>query len=159
MALIAFILVFVVLLFEFGDLAVPFSVLMVSVLSLIGVLSALWITGISFNISSFVGLIMIIGIVAENGIFVMHQVKSSISAGMDIDSALIAASRMRARPIIMTTLAAILALMPLALGLGTGAQMQQPLAIAVIGGFSVSSLLLFFALPVGYRLLKRESPS
>ncbi len=158
-ALIAFILVFVVLLFEFGDLAVPFSVLMVSVLPLIGVLSALWITGISFNISSFVGLIMIIGIVAENGIFVMHQVKSSISAGMDIDSALIAASRMRARPIIMTTLAAILALMPLALGLGTGAQMQQPLAIAVIGGFSVSSLLLFFALPVGYRLLKRESPS
>lgn len=151
----AFILVFIVLLFEFGEFAVPISVLMVSLLSLVGVVTALWLSGVTFNISSFVGLIMIIGIVAENGIFVMHQAKMLLHEGADLDTALIKAVQMRARPIIMTTLAAILALLPLALGLGTGAQMQQPLAIAVIGGFSVSSILLFFGLPVAYRLLKR----
>jgi CzcA family heavy metal efflux pump len=154
-AAMAFVLVFIVLLFEFGEFAVPIAVLMVSLLSLVGVVIALWLCGVTFNISSFVGLIMIIGIVAENGIFVMHQTKMLLRDGTDLDTALIQAVQMRARPIVMTTLAAILALLPLALGMGTGAQMQQPLAIAVIGGFSVSSGLLFFGLPVGYRLLKR----
>lgn len=153
-AIVAFVLVFMVLLFEFGDFAVPISVLVISILSLVGVVSALWITGTTFNISSFVGLIMIIGIVAENGIFVIHQVKLLRADGTDLDSAIVEASRMRVRPIMMTTLAAILALMPLALGMGAGAQMQKPLAIAVIGGFTISSLLLFFGLPLVYRLLK-----
>ena len=97
---------------------------------------------------------MIIGIVAENGIFVMHEVKQIQASGVHLDEALIQACQRRARPILMTTLAAILALLPLALGIGAGAQMQQPLAIAVIGGFSVSSLLLFFGLPLLYRILK-----
>ncbi len=156
-AVAAFLMVFMVLLFEFGEFSVPISVLSVSLLSLIGVVSALWITGITFNISSFVGLIMIIGIVAENGVFVMHETKRLRAAGVDFDTALVTACRRRARPIIMTTLAAVLALAPLALAIGTGAQMQQPLAIAVIGGFSVSSILLFFILPMLYRLLHRST--
>lgn len=118
--------------------------------------TVLWVTHITFNASSFVGLIMIIGIVAENGVFVMHEVKGARESGDDLDSALIHAGQRRARPIIMTTLAAILPLLPLALGLGTGAQMQQPLAIAVIGGFCVSSLLLFFVLPLVYRSMSRR---
>ncbi len=155
-ALAAVALVFVVLLFEFGEFAAPLSILTVSVLSLIGVVSALWFTGITFNISSFVGLIMIIGIVAENGVFVINEIKQLRATGVSLDAAIVQAGKRRARPIIMTTLAAILALLPLALGLGTGAQMQQPLAIAVIGGFCVSSLLLFFALPLVYRTLRRS---
>ena len=153
-ALAAATLVFVVLLFEFGEFAAPASVMLISLLSLLGVVSALWITRVTFNVSSFVGLIMIIGIVAENGIFVMHEVKQIQASGVHLDEALIQACQRRARPILMTTLAAILALLPLALGIGAGAQMQQPLAIAVIGGFSISGLLLFFGLPLLYRILK-----
>jgi CzcA family heavy metal efflux pump len=155
-AMAAVMLVFLVLLIEFGEFAVPFSIFIINLLSLIGVFGALWITGVSFNISSFVGIIMIIGIVAENAIFVMHRVHELRLQGLTLDDALVQAGQMRARPILMTTLAAVLALLPLSLGIGAGAQMQQPLAIAVIGGFSVSSFFLFFGLPVIYRLLARE---
>lgn len=154
-ALAAFMLVFVVLLFEFGEFAVPLSIFVINVLSLLGVFSALWLWGVTFNISSFVGVIMIIGIVAENAIFVMHSVKAFQKEGMTIDQAIVKAGQVRARPILMTTLAAVFALLPLALGIGTGAQMQQSLAVAVIGGFSISSLLLFFGLPMVYRLFHR----
>jgi cobalt-zinc-cadmium resistance protein CzcA len=134
----AIVLVFVVLLFEFGEFA------------------ALRLTGITFNISSFVGVIMIVGIVAENAVFVIHTIQLRRVQGDNLDTAIIRAGLVRTRPILMTMLAAVLALLPLALGVGSGAQMQQPLAIAVIGGFSLSSLLLFFALPMLYRLLKRR---
>jgi CzcA family heavy metal efflux pump len=148
-------LVFIVLLFEFGEFAVPFSILVINILSLLGVFGALWLTGVTFNISSFVGIILIIGIVAENAIFVMHHVKRLTGEGVSLDDALVRATRMRTRPIIMTALAAVFALLPLSLGIGAGAQMQQPLAIAVIGGFSLSSLLLFFCLPLVYSLFRR----
>jgi multidrug efflux pump subunit AcrB len=148
-------LVFIVLLFEFGEFAVPLSILVINVLSLLGVFGALWLTGVTFNISSFVGIILIIGIVAENAIFVMHQTKKLTTDGVPLEESLVRATRMRTRPIIMTALAAVFALLPLSLGIGAGAQMQQPLAIAVIGGFSLSSLLLFFCLPLVYRLFRR----
>jgi len=151
-AVVAFGLVFVVLLFEFGEFAVPFSILVITLLSLLGVFGALWLTGVTFNITSFVGTIMIIGIVAENAIFIVHEFKRLQREGIPLEEALIRAGIHRSRPILMTTIAAVLALLPLALGIGAGAQMQQPLAIAVIGGFSVSSLLLFFLLPVVYLL-------
>jgi CzcA family heavy metal efflux pump len=156
-SLAAFMLVFIVLLLEFGEFAVPFSIFIVNVLSLFGVLGALWLTGVSFNISSFVGVIMIIGIVAENAIFVLHTVKIFQAEGLNLEDALVRAGQMRARPILMTTLAAVFALLPLSIGIGAGAQMQRPLAIAIIGGFSVSSFILFFGLPVIYRLFHRES--
>ena len=151
----AFMLVFIVLLLEFGEFAVPFSIFIVNLLSLFGVLGALWLTGVSFNISSFVGVIMIIGIVAENAIFVLHTVKVFQAEGLNLEDALVRAGQMRARPILMTTLAAVFALLPLSIGIGAGAQMQRPLAIAIIGGFSVSSFILFFGLPVIYRLFHR----
>jgi multidrug efflux pump subunit AcrB len=154
-AIAAFMLVFIVLLFEFGEFSVPFSIFIINILSLLGVFFALWISNVAFNISSFVGIVMIIGIVAENAIFVLHAVKAFQAQGMNLEDALVRAGQVRARPILMTTLAAVFALLPLALGLGAGAQMQQSLAIAVIGGFSLSSLLLFFGLPVVYSLFKR----
>lgn len=155
-ALLAVALVFIVLLFEFKEFAVPVSILVIIALSLFGVFSALFITRVALNISSFVGIILIIGIVAENAIFLLHTVKILLEKdGLSLDESLIKGCLMRARPILMTTLGAIFAFFPLALGVGEGAQMQQPLAIAVIGGFSVSSLMLFFGLPLMYRLLKK----
>ncbi|MEP7220936.1 MAG: efflux RND transporter permease subunit, partial [Bacteroidota bacterium] len=153
-ALAAFGLVFIVLLIEFGEFAAPVSILVINLLSILGVVAALWVTGVTLNISSLVGTIMVIGIVAENAIFILHEMKHLRAGGMTLELALIHASKLRRRPILMTTMAAVLALLPLSLGIGAGAQMQQPLAIAVIGGFSVSSLLLFFGLPVVYRLIK-----
>ncbi|MBS1912234.1 MAG: efflux RND transporter permease subunit [Bacteroidetes bacterium] len=152
-ALAAFGLVFIVLLIEFGEFSAPVSILIINLLSLLGVVGALWITGVTLNISSMVGTIMVIGIVAENAIFILHEMNHLRAGGMTLDRALIGASRLRRRPILMTTMAAVLALLPLSLGIGAGAQMQQPLAIAVIGGFSMSSLLLFFGLPMVYRLI------
>jgi multidrug efflux pump subunit AcrB len=156
-AVAAFLLVCIVLIFEFESYAVPIAVFIVSLLSLFGVFGALWVSGNAFNISSFVGIIMIIGIVAENAVFVLHTTRALRREGAQLEAAVITATRMRSRPILMTTLAAVLALLPLALGIGAGSQMQQPLAIAVIGGFSVSSLMLFFALPLIVRLLMFRS--
>jgi CzcA family heavy metal efflux pump len=153
-SLAALLLVFAVLLIEFREFAIPVSIFIVNAMSLVGVVAALWITGVSFNVSSFVGLIMIIGIVAENAVFLMHYVRLYEGQGMGLEDALVKAVRMRTRPILMTMLAAVSALLPLSLGIGAGAQMQQPLAIAVIGGFATSSLLLLFALPMIYRLLR-----
>jgi len=153
----AVLLVFIVLLFEFGEFAVPLSIVCINLFSLFGVVAALWLAGVSFNISSFVGVIMIIGIVAENAIFVFHRYQELLREGREPDAALVRAVLDRKRPILMTTAAAVLALLPLALGLGAGSQMQQPLAIAVIGGFSLSSILLFFGLPLVYRLFRRAA--
>jgi len=155
-ALAALLLVVIVLLFEFGEFAVPASIFVVNALSLGGVFGALLLTDVTINVSSLVGIILIIGIVAENAIFVFHRMNEHIAQGTPREEAMKQALISRGRPIIMTTLAAVLALLPLAVGIGAGAQMQRPLAIAVIGGFSVSSLLLFLALPPVYRLLKRQ---
>lgn len=155
-ALASIALVFIVLLFEFKEFAVPFSILLITVLSLFGTFLALYLSKVALNISSFVGMVLIIGIVAENAIFLLHTTKVfQTKDGIDLDNALVKACHERTRPILMTTLGAVLAFLPLALGIGEGTQMQQPLAIAIIGGFSVSSLLLFFALPMMYRLLRK----
>jgi CzcA family heavy metal efflux pump len=151
-ALVAFLFVFIVLILEFREFAIPFAIIIITVLSLLGVMAALSVTGMTLNISSFVGLIMLIGIVAENAIFIMHYVKLPENQAGGLVGAIVEASRQRIRPIAMTTLAAVLALLPLALAIGEGAQMQQSLAIAVIGGFSVSSVMLFFILPMLYAL-------
>jgi CzcA family heavy metal efflux pump len=155
-ALAALLLVVMVLLFEFGEFTIPLTIFIINAMSLIGVFGALWLTGVTLNVSSLVGVILIIGIVAENAVFVFHMVKQFQLKGSSLDEALTKSLMVRTRPIIMTTLAAVLALLPLSLGFGAGAQMQQPLAVAVIGGFSVSSLLLFFVLPPLYKLLKRN---
>ena len=147
---LAILLVFSVQLIEFESFKIPFIILTMSILSLSGVFLMLRITNVALNISSMMGMIMIIGIVAENAIFLIHYIQLFKKQGMPLQTALIEAGKVRIRPIIMTTLAAVLALTPLAIGLGAGAQMQQPLALAVIGGFSLSALLLLFLLPVFY---------
>lgn len=144
----ASLLVITVLTIEFESNFIPAVVYAVTLLSLFGVFAALWITNVNFNITSFMGAIMVVGIVAENSIFIVHYAETLRKNGASHRESLIEAATIRFRPIIMTALAAILALLPLALGIGAGAQMQQPLAIAVIGGFTTSSILLLFVLPV-----------
>lgn len=108
---------------------------------------ALWITGIPLNVSSYTGIIMIVGIIAENSIFTVHQYRMNRKNGGNVPESVDYAIALRIRPKLMTAIGAILALMPLALGFGLGAQMQQPLAVAVIGGFIAALPLLLVILP------------
>ena len=147
---LALALVFGVLLAEFRNFAAPISILTSSVLSLAGVVFALLITGTNFNVSSFMGLIMVIGIVAKNGILLLDADEQLRAGGMDARQAMLQAAERRRRPILMTAIATICGMFPLALALGAGSQMLQPLAIAVIGGLSISIVLSLVVTPVVY---------
>jgi len=146
--LMAIVLVFSVLLFLFRDLRIPLLVILISVLGTAGCIWALYITGIQLNVGSYTGIIMIVGIIAENAIFTLNQFMVNMkSSSGDVDASIRYAISLRIRPKLMTAIGAILALTPLALGIGVGAQMQQPLAIAVIGGFVIAMPLLLFVFP------------
>jgi CzcA family heavy metal efflux pump len=153
---LALALVFGVLLAEFRNFAAPISILTSSVLSLAGVVFALLITGTNFNVSSFMGLIMVIGIVAKNGILLLDADEQLRAGGMGARQAMLQAAERRRRPILMTAIATICGMFPLALALGAGSQMLQPLAIAVIGGLSISIVLSLVVTPVVYYHLTRR---
>ena len=139
-------LVFSVILFLFKDFKIAFLVLLISILGISGSYLALFLTHTPLNVGSYTGLIMIVGIIGENAIFTFLQFKESL-AEQSVDDAITFAISTRLRPKLMTALGAIIALMPLALGIGAGAQLHQPLAIAVIGGFIIALPLLLIALP------------
>ena len=141
MLALAILLVFAVLLFEFRTLAAPIAILSSALLSTAGVFLALLITRTTFNIASFMGLIMVIGIVAKNGILLLDAEQRFRGEGMLPRDAMIQAGRRRLRPIAMTAMAAVAGMLPLALALGAGLHMLQPLAIAVIGGITISMVL------------------
>jgi CzcA family heavy metal efflux pump len=144
---LAVILVFIVLLFEFGNFAAPLAVLCSALLSTCGVFLALLITGTTFNLASFMGLIMVIGIVAKNGILLLDADQKFRAAGVPPEQAMIDAGARRLRPIMMTALATVAGMLPLAFGIGAGSQMLQPLAIAVIGGIVASMVLSLVVTP------------
>src|SRR5258706_1978872 len=145
--ILAVVLIFLVLLFEFRSYTAPLAILSSAVLSTSGVFFALLITRTEFNVSSFMGLIMVIGIVAKNGILLLDANQKFRASGMPVEEAMIQAGRRRLRPIVMTALAAVAGMLPLALSLGAGSQMLQPLAIAVIGGILVSMVLSLIITP------------
>lgn len=153
----AVVLVFIVLLIEFGNFAAPIAVLSSAILSTSGVFLALLITGTTFNISSFMGLIMVIGIVAKNGILLLDADERFRALGLEPEQAMIEAGERRLRPILMTALAAMAGMIPLALAVGAGSQMLQPLAIAVIGGLLASLFLSLVVTPAVYQFLTRHS--
>ncbi|HLQ67832.1 MAG TPA: efflux RND transporter permease subunit [Candidatus Limnocylindrales bacterium] len=146
-ALAAAALVAMILLVSFQAWAEVIAVLFIVLASLAGVFAALRVTGATFNISSFVGVIMMVGIVSENAYFLVAAFQAAVRAGATGAEAARAAAARRARPVLMTTFAGIAALAPLALGLGAGSALLRPLAIAVIGGFSLSAFLLLLVLP------------
>ena len=148
-------LVFVVILFLFRDLATAFIVLFTAILGVGGSFLLLFITDTPLNVGSYTGLIMIVGIIGENAVFTIHQFRTFLETTGNAEESVIYAISTRLRPKLMTALGAIIALMPLALGIGTGAQMHQPLAIAVIGGFLAALPLLLIVLPSFLLLVKR----
>jgi CzcA family heavy metal efflux pump len=155
-------LVFCVILFLFRQFRIAFLILIVAVLGISGSLLALFITKTPLNVGSYTGLIMIVGIIGENAIFTFLQFKQraleNVSNGVEhsIDEAIVYSISTRLRPKLMTALGAIIALMPLALGIGAGAQLHQPLAIAVIGGFVIALPLLLIVLPSLMRIFYRS---
>jgi CzcA family heavy metal efflux pump len=156
---LAVVLVFTVLLFEFGNFAAPVAILASALLSTSGVFLALLITRTTFNISSFMGLIMVVGIVAKNGILLLDADQRFRAAGSSAKDAMIEAGERRLRPILMTALATVAGMIPLSLAIGSGSQMLQPLAIAVIGGILASMVLSLLVTPaVNYYLSPHSTP-
>ncbi len=154
---LAVILVFTVLLFEFRAFAAPTAILASALLSTSGVFFALLVTNTTFNISSFMGLIMVVGIVAKNGILLLDAEERFRSEGMPLRKAMTEAGARRLRPILMTAVATIAGMIPLSLGIGQGSQMLQPLAIAVIGGILASMILSLLVTPVVFFLGNRRA--
>jgi Cu/Ag efflux pump CusA len=149
-------LVFGVILFLYKDVKIALSILIIAVLGISGSYLALFITGTPLNVGSYTGLIMIVGIIGENSIFTFLQFKENLQQ-QSVDESIVYAISTRLRPKLMTALGAIIALMPLALGIGTGAELHQPLAIAVIGGFLIALPLLLIVLPTVLRLLYKNN--
>jgi len=141
-------LVFLLLLFIYERFRIAFSILCMPVVAVSAVFIGLWLTNVELNISAMMGMTMVVGIVTEVAIFYFSEYRALAAESPDRRAALIEAGANRMRPILMTTLAAILALLPLALALGQGAAMQQPLAIAIISGLAVQLPLVLVVMPV-----------
>lgn len=148
-------LVFGTILFLFKDFMTALMIIILAVLGISGSYLALYLTNTALNVGSYTGLIMIVGIIGENAIFTFLQFKESLK-DKTVDESIIYSISTRLRPKLMTAFGAIIALLPLALGIGTGAQLHQPLAIAVIGGFLVALPLLLIVLPTLIRLLYKN---
>ena len=142
----AILLVFAVMLFLFKEFKVAFLIIIIAALGISGSLVALYLTNTPLNVGSYTGIIMIIGIIGENAIFTFLQFQQTLKTA-NADGAIVYAISTRLRPKLMTALGAIIALSPIALGIGTGAQLHQPLAIAVIGGFIIALPLLLIVYP------------
>jgi len=155
--ILAVLLLFIVLLFEFGGFAAPVAILSSALLSTSGVFIALLITRTTFSISSFMGMIMVIGIVAKNGILLLDADQKMRGLGESAERAMLLAARRRLRPIAMTALATVAGMLPLAFAIGAGSQMLQPLAISVIGGVLISMVLSLIITPAVYFYLSGKS--
>jgi CzcA family heavy metal efflux pump len=150
----AILLVFTVLVIEFRSFNEPVAIVFGSILALFGTVAALWLTGITLNIVSFLGAIIGVGIVAKNGILMLDFSRQLQDDGVELVESLVRAGHRRLRPVLMTSLAAALGMLPLAYGIGAGADMLRPLAIAVIGALCISVLLSLIATPVAYFVLR-----
>jgi CzcA family heavy metal efflux pump len=152
----ALLLVATILWIEFQSLRKVILVLLTIPLSTVGASGALWLTHQTLNVSSLIGLVMLVGVVLRNGIVLVDYIHLAVKQGKSLDEAVEEGAQVRLRPILMTALSEILGLAPLALGIGSGSALERPLAIAVIGGLITSTFLTLYVLPVGYRLLYNE---
>jgi multidrug efflux pump subunit AcrB len=143
--------VFTVLVIQFRSMRPALIILSAAPLSLLGVFAMLEVTGTPLNVSSFMGIILMVGLVVKNGIILFEYVlKLREEQKLPLQEALVQAGRIRVRPILMTTLATLFGLLPLALGLGSGAELQKPLALAVIGGLLLSTFITLLVMPLLY---------
>lgn len=149
--------VFVVLVIQFRAFPPALIIMSAAPLSVLGVFAMLLVTGTALNVSSFMGIILMVGLVVKNGIILFEYVhKLWEEQGMPLREALVAAGKIRVRPILMTTLCTLFGLLPLAVGLGSGAELQKPLALAVIGGLTLSTFVTLLVMPALYSLLERR---
>lgn len=154
--LLAVFLVYLVMASQFESLLHPFVIMFTIPLALIGAVFALWITGSTLSVVVFIGLILLAGIVVNNAIVLIDFINQLREKGMEKLEAIVEAGRSRLRPIMMTTLTTVLGLLPLALGLGDGAEVRAPMAITVIGGLTVSTMLTLVVIPVMYAVMDRK---
>ena len=152
----AVLLVYLVMASQFESLVQPFIILFTIPLGLVGVVWALFITGTTINAVALIGVIMLAGIVVNNAIVLIDAVNQARERGLDIRSAIKDAGRARLRPILITTVSTVLGLLPMAIGFGEGSEVRTPMAITVIGGIAVATLLTLIVIPVVYSLLVRE---
>jgi len=149
--------VFVILVVQFRAFVPALIILSAAPLSLVGVFAILWVTNTALNVSSFMGIILMVGLVVKNGIILFEYVQRlRDEEKMSLDEALVAAGKIRIRPILMTTLATLFGLLPLAAGWGSGAELQKPLALAVIGGLLLSTFITLLVMPVLYSFVGRN---
>ena len=146
---------------QFRSFAEPLVVMLAAPLSFVGALALLLLTGTPLNVSSFMGLILLVGLIVKNGIILLDFTRHRMQeGGVDLETGIREAARVRLRPILMTTLCTLFGLLPLALGIGAGSELQRPLALAVIGGLALSTPITLLVVPVllvairgrGYRL-------
>ncbi len=156
--ILAIVLLFTVLLFEFRTFGAPTAILASALLSTFGAFTALLVTHTTFNVASFMGMIMVLGIVAKNGILLLDAEHRFQELGFSLEESMIRAGRRRLRPIAMTALATVAGMFPLALAIGSGSQMLQPLAIAVIGGLLSSMVLSLVFTPAIHYFLQQRRP-
>jgi HAE1 family hydrophobic/amphiphilic exporter-1 len=155
--LLAIVLVYMVMASQFESLVDPFVIIFTVPMALIGVLPALFITGYNISVVSIIGLVMLAGIVVNNAIVLVDYINTLRSRGKTMNEAILQAGPVRLRPILMTALTTILALLPIGLGIGEGAEIQAPMAIVVIGGLAVATLLTLYVVPVLYAIFERFS--
>ncbi len=154
---LALFLVFVVLAVQYERLSNPIVIMASAPLSLIGVVAMLWITATPLSAPAFLGLILLIGIVVNNAILLVEYIERGRRSGLDTSAAVVEAGGIRLRPILMTTLTTVAGMIPLAIGMGSGANLMQPLAIAVIGGLLSAMLLTLFLIPCLYVIVQNAS--
>jgi HAE1 family hydrophobic/amphiphilic exporter-1 len=154
--ILAIFLVYLVMASQFESLIHPFVILLTIPLALIGAVWALWLTGTTVNVVAYIGLIMLAGIVVNQSIVLIDAVNQARERGMDKHAAIIEAGRLRLRPILITKLTTILGLLPMALGIGEGAEVRAPMAITVIGGVLLTTFLTLLVIPVVYSVMDRK---
>jgi HAE1 family hydrophobic/amphiphilic exporter-1 len=157
---LAVFMVYVVMAVQFESLRYPFVILLSVPLGLVGVVAALLLTGTNVSVLALIGVVMLAGIVVNNAIVLVDAINRRRHEGQPLDSAIVDAARERLRPILMTTATTVLALLPMAFGLGAGAELRRPMAVTVIGGLTISTLLTLIVIPCLYHAFTvgRQSP-
>ena len=155
---LALVLVYMVMAAQFKSLIDPFIIMFSVPMGIPGVIVILYLTNTTISTSSLMGIIMMLGIVVSNGVLLVDYTNVLRRRGLDLSTAVVTASRTRLRPILMTSLATVVGLIPMALGLGTGSETNAPLARAVVGGLTVSTILTLFLVPTVYTMLEERFP-
>jgi HAE1 family hydrophobic/amphiphilic exporter-1 len=153
--ILSVILVYMVLASQFESLLHPFTILLTIPLAVVGAILLFFITGTTINIMGIIGIVMLVGIAVNNSIILVDRINQLKSSGMELVDAIVQAGQQRIRPIIMTTLTTILALLPLTFSIGEGSSLRSPMAIAVVGGLITSTLMSLIVIPCVYYIFER----